>query len=463
MSFKINLKNWILPYIILLALAIRLIYLNFNSVFLDEAIYIVLGKKILDGQLAEVAESISWVGGLPFFYPLLSAIFYNLGGILGSRALNVLLGTAAVYLIFQFTKRLKLLKNDNENRLAGLVAAGLLATSAIPIAFSRLAIYDILSFAIFLLGLVVLQKAAVIGKNWLFGASALVFFLAFLAKYFVLIYLPFLAIWTFYYFLKKKVFGGLFFYFLLPLGFLLLFYGGSNFASLKEFFLGQTSKGIAAMEILENFFNYTAFAYLLSLGGLIMLARRGKEIIFLLLASIWPLLVHMTFGEGLSVHQHSFLTLVFILPIAGAFLAKIIEKFRWIAVTLVGTVIAVNLWISVPKVQALESFWPNTTRATELMAARGSFGQRILSESGDVITLAVYDKGSEVFGPFVFSYKNKEGVEAYQEAILDGYFNFIELDETSFESNVEAILEKATIGVYLLIYEEGPVKVWELK
>jgi hypothetical protein len=54
----------------------------------------------LNGELKSVINDITWVGGFPFFYPLVASSLYELGGILGVRIFNVILGTVSVLLIY---------------------------------------------------------------------------------------------------------------------------------------------------------------------------------------------------------------------------------------------------------------------------------------------------------------------------------------------------------------------------
>src|SRR3989344_293905 len=129
--------------IILIAFTIRTYNLNYNSAFLDEAQYLVLGKKVLAGHWQE-SNPFSWVGGMPLFYPALSAIFGSFG-IIGARFLSVLLGTLSVYLIYEFTKSLKMSGKERSDEVIGTISAAFLAVLAIPIYLSRLAIYDMLS------------------------------------------------------------------------------------------------------------------------------------------------------------------------------------------------------------------------------------------------------------------------------------------------------------------------------
>ena len=95
-----KIPNNLLTLILLASFIVRVYNLNYNSPFLDEAQYLVLGKKVLQGHWQESAP-FSWVGGLPLLYPPLVAIF-GIFGILGARFLNVIFGTVSVYLLYEF-------------------------------------------------------------------------------------------------------------------------------------------------------------------------------------------------------------------------------------------------------------------------------------------------------------------------------------------------------------------------
>ena len=197
-----------LVLIILAAFLFRVINLNYNTPFLDEAIYIKLGEKVLEGHWQEESP-FSWIGGMPLFYPSLSALFYNIGGLLGSRLLNVLLGTLSVYLLYGFTFKLHLSDISDNNEFIAGISAFLLAVMSIPVYLSRLAIYDMLSFTFFLAGLFFLlsgladKKHGLWQKENFYFLSALSLFLSFLAKYTTLILFPLIAVWAIYKSLKQ--------------------------------------------------------------------------------------------------------------------------------------------------------------------------------------------------------------------------------------------------------------------
>src|SRR3990167_4577110 len=165
-NFQNRLKShWLLIVILLSAFLIRTINLNYNSPFLDEAIYINLGREFWAGKWHDLAQSIAWVGGLPFFYPPLTAAFHAIGGIIASRFLNVILGVASVYFIYQLTYELFPVANKNQRTTGGIIAAALMATSAIPIAYSRQATYDTLSVFLFMAGSLYLTRAIYEGEG----------------------------------------------------------------------------------------------------------------------------------------------------------------------------------------------------------------------------------------------------------------------------------------------------------
>lgn len=471
MLFKVKLIPAVLGAIVLFALMARIINLNFNSVFLDEAIYIILGKKILDFKFEEVAGSISWVGGFPFFYPLISGIFYSFGGILGSRLINVILGTVCVVLIYFFSKNLKFFSERKFNEICGLIAASILATAAIPVAFSRIAIYDTLAFTLFLLSMVILQSALVSRKKYLFLVSALILFFAFLTKYIVFVFLTFglCLIWyvTIGKKLKKETLENLKLFWL-PLIFLVAFYFWANFTSLVDFFKGQVfSEKAPPGEVISTFLYYSWHYYLLSFGGLLFLLLKKYEksllVILLFASSLIPLVVHIVTGDISSVGQHTFLSLIFILPIIGFLFGTVFRNYSSVGFLIVSFLIFTNIYLSIPKVVELQSFWPNTTGAVNFLKERVDRNSQILAEGGDVVSLAVYDKVAyeNIAGPFYFEYDGLFGWTAYLKATEDKYFNFLELDGTNFSREQILELETRFENRYGLIFDDGAVKIYQ--
>lgn len=452
-------RSLFLGAIIFVAFLIRVVNLNYNTPFLDEAIYIVLGKKILDLQIAQIAGSISWVGGFPFFYPLLSAIYYSVGGIFASRLLNVILGTTIVYFVYLFARSLKLLDTRNENKWVGFGAAMFMATSASAIYASRLAIYDTLGVFLFVISLIFLQKAIKTDSRQLYLKSAAILFLSLLAKYITLIFVPFFAIANF--FLSKKYENNVKF-FLFPLFLLILGYYYLNFESLNEFY---STQGVGLKtEVVEIFKNFTLFGYILAVVGSALIFKRQKFLVVSLLGlSFVPFIFHLISVNSSSVAQHAYFSLIFISPLVGALFAKMVKKHK-LGFFLVEALVIANLYFSAQILSGLENFWPNSERAMSVLAAEIDSDDRILTESGDVTTLALYDRLSSenIFGPFEFSFKELEGYDAYSLALEEGFFNYVELDSTSFDQDTRSMIEEWLANKYYKIFDDGKIKIYRI-
>src|SRR4051812_19070423 len=110
-----------LAVVFILALAIRVVNLNYNSPFNDEAIYIVLGKMGLFLRDWWTYNAQSWVAGLPYLYPSFSALAYVTGGIVGSRLLSVLFGLLTIGEVYQLTEAV--FHKDKHAKAAAIIAS----------------------------------------------------------------------------------------------------------------------------------------------------------------------------------------------------------------------------------------------------------------------------------------------------------------------------------------------------
>src|SRR3990170_3241920 len=281
---KYGLKSyWLLGFILLSAFLIRTVNLNYNSPFLDEAVYINLGKTFWKGRWSELFGDISWVGGFPFFYPPLSAMFHALGGIIASRFFNVVLGVGSVFLIYRFTREIFPVSSEKESKTAGLVASAMMATSTIPVTFSRLATYDALLVFLFLAGVVALARAVFEGERNAYVAGAVFLFLAFLAKYIAAIYIPLLLLITLYLALKTnrgEAVGGILKSFWMPLILLAIIYIALTFSELKGFLSSKTSEDHdSAITIVRLFVKYSPVVFLAAIPSFYLMIKKRAGIL----------------------------------------------------------------------------------------------------------------------------------------------------------------------------------------
>src|SRR3990167_2719206 len=299
-NFQNRLKShWLLIVILLSAFLIRIINLNYNSPFLDEAIYINLGKEFWKCHWSELFGDISWVGGFPFFYPPVSAIFHAAGGIVATRFFNVILGVGSVFLIYRFTREIFPISSEKESKTAGIVASGLMATSTIPIVFSKLATYDALLVFLFLAGVVALARAVFEGERNAYLTAAVFLFLAFLAKYIAVIYIPLLLLITLYLAVKTKrgeAVEGILTSFWVPLLLLAIIYATTTFSELKGFLSAKTSEEHdSAITIVWLFLKYSPIVFLASIPSFYSMVKKKVGVLATILAfgATLPLLVHL--------------------------------------------------------------------------------------------------------------------------------------------------------------------------
>ena len=466
-----KIPHFILAAIILFAFAIRIYNLHYNSPFLDEAQYIVLGQKVLTGHWQE-ANPFSWVGGVPLFYPPLAALF-GMFGITGARFLNVLLGTFSVFLIYELTKSLQLSSKSEQNALAGYIASGLMAVLAIPVYLSRLAIYDMLSFTLFLLGLVFFIKGLTIKKPnlWdhenLFGVATVAFAASFLAKYTTLIFIPFITLFGFWYTKQRgsKIFSSYLRYLTAPLSIIVGGYVIWQYANLVHFQTDQLSAPENfADRIIRNFITYSAVILPSALIGAIILAKRRQYLLplgLITFALIAPA-VHVVTNNLNASSQHVFLPLIFLLPLSAYAFMSLIDKRNVLGGIVTVIMIAGTLIYSYPQIRELESAWPNTDAVMSYLRENTTSHERVLSSQDDITVLGLPNLSDEnITGIYTFEYKEKTGPDAYRLALTEDYFDFVLLNDHDHQE-VERVAREALTSHYKLTYNQSPFVVYQL-
>ena len=428
--------NNVLLLIIFVSFVIRIYNLNYNSPFLDEAQYIVLGKKVLEGHWQEL-DPFAWVGGMPLLYPPIAALF-GVFGILGARFLNVLFGTLAIYLIYEFSKNLQLSENKRTNEIIGLVAASLLGILAIPLYLSRLAIYDMPSFTFFLVGLVLLQKALLLKQPDLwqrenrFFFSAVFFLLSFLTKYTTFIFLPFILIWALYISRKqgKEAVRHYVKYFAAIIIGGTIAYFTWHFDALSHFFAEQIGEAQnQSQQIIDQFVQYTLPILIAAVLAIVIFLLRRKVTLLplmLLLGAFVVPLVHLATNNVKAINQQTFLSLIFLLPLASYFFSFLLEKTRVIG-GFIAIIVFIGLFISSQnQLQKLQTSWSNTQNIMNYMKSSTTNHERLLSFEDDVTKLSLSNlKEENIVGIYSFSYQNASDETAYARALQDGHFDLI--------------------------------------
>jgi hypothetical protein len=86
LSERYKRATWI---VLAICLFLCLITLNYNGPFFDEGIYVTAGIRTLEGTAYE-DDFLSWFGG-SLVWPVLAGLGFRAGGLIGTRAVAVLL------------------------------------------------------------------------------------------------------------------------------------------------------------------------------------------------------------------------------------------------------------------------------------------------------------------------------------------------------------------------------------
>ena len=184
---RVDLELGLLVTLLGLILFLRITNILYNTLFVDEAIYVTGGRDLLAGVTDR--HILAWFGG-SFIYPVLSALAANLAGVAGVRLVSALLMTLTAIFVYLTTRRLF----DRQVALWGLLIFGLAGGS---ISLGQLAVYDVLMLPFLAVAYFCLIAAAQSDRRaaWAYLVSgALAFSAAALAKYTAIFYLPALCL-----------------------------------------------------------------------------------------------------------------------------------------------------------------------------------------------------------------------------------------------------------------------------
>lgn len=457
----------------------RVINLNYNSPFNDEAIYVVLGRMgIFQGDWWTY-NAASWMAGQPYIYPSMSALSYMIGGIVGSRLLNVVFGALFVEAMYVFTVYITP-GSKKEKTISGLISAFFIAFSSVGFYLSRLATYDLPSFYFFILSLVFLLRGFEMKEyhgKWYFS-GAFFLFLAFATKIIIGFYVPFILVLSFILAKKAGKVNMHFWltYFLLPFFLLIGLYVGFNLKSLYAYAHSQSGREYAqAAKILYTYWENTSYAwYVWAIASIGLLIKKEWRIWVLLTAvASFILITHIGLHRWSTFDKHTFLSIMFLAPLIGIGFTRLVffPKRYYMKVAMLGltlSVLEIYTIYSIIDSQRFNKLWDNSNPVLAYLSEKTESGDRILVEVGAGAILANYDKN---YPPYTttfdwFEYKGKQGQEAYLAALKDGYFDLVELDggdqtlETIHSSMHNAVLANIE-GNYSLVYNEGGYLVYE--
>lgn len=469
--------------------------LKYNTLFLDEAINVVVGDDFLTGDFSRNALTFHFGS---YLYPALSAVVNKLGGVTAMRLVSAIMMCMASAFVY-FTAKMLF------GRKAGLVGGMLFAFNGNILNLGQLAVYDVLAIPFMAASLYFLVLAATSNSNQkrlLLTASSFAV-LATLSKYIGLLYLPALFLTALaLYFLKgatvREAAIKLSLYFVFPVILVLGWYAAGNWSELTQVFREQGFSPAPRWLIIRIIGQEIGFIMVLALTGLVLLAyvvvigrredtqalfgRDGSQvhwpvvshgyralffILLFLLICAWLVspLQHLLTANNRSLWKNCAYSLIFLSPLAGYFVSSAIGFFRFHSVSLVKVagmlIMCLGVYYFVD--DALDTnwtfhqSWPNTEGVMTYLRENGlNENSRVLAEEMDVYEyyFAPEINDSRVWNNFWnMEYDGLSGQEGALAAISDHALNFVIINDYYFPG----IREHATP----VLVEAGYIVGWQ--
>lgn len=407
--------------------------LYYNSPFNDEAVYVVIGKLGIFSKDWDSLYAVSWTMGHPYLYTPLTAIAYEVGGIAASRLINVTFFLLLLMVIYKITSLL----DDETPILASLIAVIVLGFSSIGYYVSRLATYDMPAFFFFSLSLYYFIKAfkKSQGVKYNFLASASLFFVAFGFKYVIAIYTPlYLVLWAYLVFQKDGTQKQMFYYFLVPLAFLLSAFALIYRTPLTTLYFEQVAaeEKETLLAVLVEFIkstNVILLLYTIVSASILFFRKRDVRIwVAVSAAGFWILLSHLVSLRVHTLDKHAFLSASAMAVAVGIGLPKLFKNKPVYKLTTILLIFACLVYSCV-HARTYNSYWINTDRVDNYLSKAVKPDDLVLTELGDSTTLALVDTlhPERVTTFDYFEYGDESGYEAYGHALDDAYFTYVVL------------------------------------
>lgn len=383
MNIKKN-NSRFLPVILLYGLVAIAWNLDYNSVYHDEALNILMGRQVLGGLSCSGCAQNT---GSVLIQPVLAAIGDFFGGLRGARAVGILFGLGLTAIVY-FTARILF------SEKYAFIAAMMFIFSGNVLYLSKLATYDIA--AAFFLGLSFLciqiseQKSSKNAAVFILFCAALSLFLSAMTKYVVAVFIPFFLIYVF---LRHRAYHFIVF-FLLPLLFLILIYGFYALYPVRTELIGSINsvyqQSRVPFSVLKNWtFRWVAMPYLLAFFGLFH--REGKKTVPLIILSAPVIILQLLTGAEQSINKNVIFSIIFLAPAAALGIDQMGNIFsfqidsRWVKPFFV-TAVLVVLWVfGINELRWLEKQYPDMTSVISFFKENGYDGMTVTvnSDYGD--------------------------------------------------------------------------------
>lgn len=441
--------------LILLLQAVSALRLS-NTAFQDEALYLYTGGWIIqswtDPQTVLYTHPETFFSGAPMLYPVLAAVLDQLGGLTLARLFSTVCMLSATVALYWGTN--VLFEHHPRPRTAGIFAAFVFALSAPVIFLSNFATFDAPSFTVIAWAAALSIWSSKRNRSVLWGvAIGALCSLAVLLKYSSAIDVPFVMLLTLVVgwavrstrgrAMARGAVAGI-----TTLAVLI----GSVLTWASELLVGlqMTTTDRAAMvnetpiwTLVSQVGIWAGLTFALMIAGGIYLMRRQPILAVVLLAgTVTATGYQIWMGEAVSLHKHLALGFIFGAPLAGVLLAALVRAARRVSILLVAVICYGALIAGLIQSEKLYNVWADTTplHDTVEFAVDSMPWIRSLAEIPEPLTYSLGDKTdpwqwtATYEGSFFYDDPNDErqvdlqGLEAYQHALEDNYFQLVILD-----------------------------------
>jgi uncharacterized membrane protein len=410
------------------ALFLRVHNPYYTTAYMDESIYVVYGRMFLSRHFeAPLDTPLQWSFGW-YLWPAMAAIADRIGGLAAVREMAAGLGMVTIAAVYGFTRRV----------FSSAVAVGVAAVMAVlapAVLVSRIATRDSGSICFFALGLWAFSRGWRENRKRDWAAAATCFFAAFLCKYLVAIYFPFLVILA----LWKRTKSSLLFS--VPLSVGCAFYAGFHFGDLQHLLRYSAAYGSLRAPAGQAWNIYIGGRWdfwLLVLAAVpTLVVRKWRAAAALLWTGAAVMLLFQWKSRAdYDYWKHVNYALIFLVPLGVAGVLSVIERLRktdygrmiWGVCAVLVLAGAVG-WLG--KIQRINEFvfWPNVNPILAYFENRLTPNDRVLV---DDTVMRYYFQSTlhqyQITDPTYFHYGENLGEPAYKAAVQDGVFTYVVLD-----------------------------------
>lgn len=428
---QLTVYGWMLfAFILVVAWMMRIRNPQFSTAYMDESVYVVYGRMFLTHHFeAPLDTPLQWSFGW-YLWPAMAAIADRLGGLIALREMAAGLGTLTVAATYGIASRVF-------SKASGLAAAAIMAVAGPAILVSRIATRDSGSICFFAFGLWAFAAGWHDNKKRYWAAAALMFFAAFLCKYLVAIYFPFLVIIAL--FKGKRPL----FLFALPMSAACAAYGFLHYSDLIHLLrYGSAYGSLRSPDALSIYVFLRRDFWLIAAAGLLAFlgAKRRLRALWMYVGAAIILAFQWKSRADYDYWKHVNYALLFLVPLAGAGIA-------FMAVCVLPEKRAGRIWLGICACAALMLpvaflgqtvekflFWPNVEPIQAYFEGRLSAHDRVLVD--DTVFRYYFSPPlhqPQITDPMYFHYRDsagndKFGPDAYKAAMGEGAFNYIALD-----------------------------------